>query len=181
MGAKKHLISGRIWFLLSQQMLLLKAYALWCSCSVWEGLWINFLIFLHSYSVLDTANLQIRTASFNIYFNTFSRLLHFEHFAVKNWGSLPKPRDMFLRTPHEGNYMFTHEMIDLFSELLLFTTCSRSFPAFYMSFHLSESSYIYERGFCSWVEDLIHVFDFSHSLLCVDYSSQRQKCWDRTL
>lgn len=135
----------------------------------------SFLIFLHSYSVLDTANLQIRTAFFNVYYNTFRRLLRFDHFAMKDRGCLLKPSDMFLRTPHEGNDMFTHE-IDLFSELLLLTTCSRSFPAFCMSFDLSESSYIYERGFCSRVEDLIYVFDFSHSLLCVDYSSQRQKC-----
>lgn len=136
--AKKHFISGRIWFLLSQQMFLLKTYALQCSCSVWEGLWILFFfLFFHNYFVLDIANLHIRTVPFTI---TSTRLWGFKHFAMKNWGSLPKFHDMFLKISHEIYNMFVPE-ISLFSELSLFTTHSRSFPDFYMSLNSSGSSY----------------------------------------
>lgn len=96
-----------------------------------------FFLFFHNYFVLDIANLHIRTVPFTI---TSTRLWGFKHFAMKNWGSLPKFHDMFLKISHEINNMFVPE-ISLFSELSLFTTHSRSFPDFYMSLNSSGSSY----------------------------------------
>lgn len=97
----------------------------------------------------------------------------------KNWRSFPKTPQPVLVIATWGK-LYVHAWGRFVLRVLLFTTCSRSLPAFYMSFHTSESSFIYKRRFFSRTKYLIHVFDFSPSLLC-GYSSQRHKYWHRML
>lgn len=139
-------------------MLLLKRYGLQCSCSAWEGVRINFSPFLPPLLSLWLYR-SIRIASFNIICRRLLDLKHFFFFFFLFFNKL---------------YM-EETKIGLFSELSLFATWSRSFPAFHIFFFFPVQAPIFMSG--NFVPEQIQfIFDFSPPCELL-YSNLSKKQW----